>query len=252
MLYLKDIIKTFPGREQPILNKVSLQLVPGEFCVLVGSNGSGKSSLLKAISGEILHDSGEIYLGRQEISSLPQHLRANSIGSVVQDIHKGTIGEMTLFENLSLSALRGKRARLTAFQQNDASFKKLLATFGNGLERYGHTPMKNLSGGQRQVVALAMALMQKPQLLLLDEHCSALDPATCRMLMEHTQRAVEEHCVTTLMITHNLPDALAYGGRILLMQEGEIVHQISQEDKKKLCTGDLYEILSERRGMYAA
>ncbi|MBN9288316.1 MAG: hypothetical protein BGO43_09270 [Gammaproteobacteria bacterium 39-13] len=231
MLQLKQLSKSFSSSFKPILSEFSLTLKKGDFCVLLGSNGSGKSTLLKALSGEYTLDSGTILLDQQVITSLPIHARASFISSVSQDIARGTVQELTLLENLSLSLKRGKKASFSPFSRQRQYLCHQIAALNLGLEQYLDTPLSALSGGQKQMIATVMATLCQPKLLLLDEHCSALDPKAQSMLMAFTARMVQEHQITTLMITHNLNDALNYGNRLIMLHEGNIV--VDMNDKQK-------------------
>lgn len=234
MLILKTIFKSFPSAFKPVLRGISLQLAAGDFCVIVGSNGSGKSTLLKTISGEYSCDAGQIILDGQEITQRALYERATMISGVVQDITKGIIPEMTLLENLALSQLRQEKASLRFYRTRQEALTQKVIELGLGLERYLDTLMGSLSGGQRQMMALVMATLARPKLLLLDEHCSALDPKSSLMLMKYTATLVAQQQLTTLMITHNLHDALIYGNRLIMLHQGEIVLDISGEKKKEL------------------
>ncbi len=240
MLRLENIYKSFPHHFEPILKGINLEIQEGEFCVILGSNGSGKSSLLKTITGEYALDSGKIFLASQEISSWPLYKRAKMISSVAQDITKGTVQEMTLLENMVLSSLRGKSGVLRFYHNKKDEMESLIQELGLGLEKYIMQPLHILSGGQRQSIATLMATLSDPLLLVLDEHTSALDPKTQSHLMEYTAQKVKNKKLTTLMVTHHLKDALRYGDRLIIMNRGEIVLDV-KEGKENLCIDDLLQ-----------
>lgn len=239
MLKIQNITHKYPLHFEPILNHLDLELVEGSFCVIIGSNGSGKSTLLKTISGELKPQQGEIIFNQNNITKLSIHKRAQFLSSVTQDVTLGTISEMTLLENMSLSVLRGQKANFLGFKELESFFLKTLQSYQLGLEKYMHTKLSNLSGGQRQLAALVMACLTPPKLLLLDEHSSALDPKISQKLMKLTSDLVEKHHMTTLMVTHNLSDALLYGDRIIMMHKGKIVMDFKEETKKELNVKDL-------------
>jgi putative tryptophan/tyrosine transport system ATP-binding protein len=246
MLQLKDIVKIFPTIDEPVLNGINLELQQGDFCVLIGSNGSGKSTLMKTIAGEYLPTTGTIFLNNQNISTLKVTQRSSYISSVSQDITLGTTGEMTLLENLMLSLMRGKKARLSSYRQGIALLKEKIAALGLGLENYFETPLANLSGGQRQMIATVMATFSEPALLLLDEHCSALDPRMQTKIMEYTSMSIQKQKLTALMITHNLKDAIQYGNRLIMLHQGKIALDLNGEQKAKLTIGTLLNLFQQK------
>ncbi len=233
MLELQKLTKHF-GHHLPALNKVSLRLNKGEFCIVIGANGSGKSTLLKTISGEVLPSEGKLYLDKIELTQMSVHQRASLISSVIQDPNKGTIGEMSLLENLSLSTQRTKKAGYSLYIKEKSLLKERLASLKLGLEQYLDKPMNMLSGGQKQLIATLMATLNKPALLLLDEHCSALDPKTHQQIMTYTHETIRQSNISTLMITHHLPDALKYGQRLIMLHKGRVVLDLKEEQKKAL------------------
>ncbi len=234
MLTISKLHKSFPLRAEPVLDGINLSLEPGEFCVLIGSNGSGKSTLLKTILGEHRPDSGEIYLRESKISNMPLHDRTALISSVVQDISKGTIGEMTLLENMVLSYLRGKSPTSKFYDIYAHKMHQIIAELKIGLEKYLHHKIASLSGGQRQIIATLMAMLSDIRLLLLDEHTSALDPRTGRLLMEYTSNKIRSSNITTLMVTHNFQDAVDYGDRVIMLHHGKIAFDIKGHAKNML------------------
>lgn len=234
MLFLFQVSKSFPSSFDPILKNLTLDLKKGDFCVLIGSNGSGKSTLLKTITGEYGVDFGKIILNQEDITKQSLSSRSKFISSVTQDIIQGTVGEMTLLENLVLSSLRGKKSTLSFYASEEERLLKPMEQLGLGLEKYIYTPLGHLSGGQRQMIATLMALFSKPNLLLLDEHTSALDPKTQKTLMGYTDQKIQEYGITSLMVTHNLEDALSYGNRLIMMHKGQIILDAKGEDKKSL------------------
>ena len=234
MLKISNIYKTFSGNCSPVLNGVSLELVSGDFCVLIGSNGSGKSTLLKSIDAEYKLDKGKIVTDSNAL-----------IASVSQDINKGTIAEMTLLENMVLSGLLGKKASFTFYQKKIEEIKLLIQELGMGLEAYIDKPLNILSGGQRQMIATLMAISSKPDILLLDEHTSALDPKTQDLLMKYTANAINENNITSIMITHKLNDALCYGNRLIMLHQGQIVFDVKNKEKEALTIDDLLSLFHQ-------
>lgn len=239
MLIIENLVKTFTNHAIPVLNGIDLKIKAGEFCVLLGANGSGKSTLLKTITGEIRIDSGRIELNNQELTPLSVAARAISIACVAQDTHKGTIAQMTLLENIVLSLLRAQKATLRSFKRQTQLIIDKIAELGIGLEDFIHKPMQVLSGGQRQMVATVMATLASPQLLLLDEHCSALDPKAQKKVMSFTNQIIQKQALTTVMITHDLPDALEYGNRLIMLKQGKIILDADEKMKQNLTASDL-------------
>ncbi len=242
MLQLHRLVKSFPSKVTPILNGIDLTLDRGDFCVVIGSNGSGKSTLLKTLSGEYTVDSGNITLNNKNISSLSIASRARYISSVSQDVTLGTTSELTLLENFCLSGLRGKKATFSKFNRQQDSLEEKIASLGLGLEKYLHTPLIALSGGQRQMIATIMALHSHPQLLLLDEHCSALDPKTQLKVMAYTNEMISEQGMTALMITHHLSDAIRYGNRLIMLADGKIVLDLNADQKQRMTVNELIDL----------
>ena len=249
MLEVRNLYKTFHLDDNPLndkraLNGVDLTIDDGDFITVIGSNGSGKTTLLNLIAGVKTPDAGEILLNGKDISRLPVHKRAKYIGRVFQDPMVGTIADISLFENLSIASRRGSRQspfRWALTRESEAQFKKLLAPLGLGLENRLNAPMGTFSGGQRQSVTLLMATLARPELLLLDEHTAALDPATARTVMELTSQIVQDSKIPTLMITHNMKDAIHYGNRLIMMDAGKIVFEARGEEKARLTVATLLE-----------
>ena len=246
MLELRDLHKTFnPGtvNEKVALNGVSLTMEAGDFATIVGSNGAGKSTLFNAITGGFIADEGSILLGGQDITFAPEHQRSKVIGHLFQDPLKGTAPNMTIEENLALAYLRAGTAPHAIFsrisRKDKEVFREKLALLDMGLEDRMKQPVGLLSGGQRQALTLLMATMNKPKLLLLDEHTAALDPKTALKVLTLSARIVEENHLTTMMITHNMKDAIKYGNRLIMMHEGHIIYDVAGEEKQKLHVSDL-------------
>ena len=253
MLDIKDISKTFnPGtvNEKTALNGLSLHLNEGEFVTVIGGNGAGKSTLLNAVAGVWPVDSGSISIGGVDVTRLPEHKRAKYIGRVFQDPMMGTAATMQIDENLALAARRGKSRTLRkgiARAERDG-YREMLKILDLGLEDRLTSKVGLLSGGQRQALTLLMATLQKPQLLLLDEHTAALDPKTAAKVLDATERIVGKDNLTTLMITHNMKDAIAHGYRLIMMYEGRVVLDIAGEAKKKLTVEQLLAKFGQATG----
>ena len=246
MLEVKDIYKTFnPGtvNEKHALKGVSLSLKEGDFVTVIGSNGAGKSTLLNAIAGLWMVDSGSIKIAGDDITKLPDYKRAKYIGRVFQDPMLGSAATMQIEENMALAARRGKRRTLRKgiTQQEREKYRELLKELNLGLEDRLTSKVGLLSGGQRQALTLLMSTMEKPKLLLLDEHTAALDPKTAAKVLDLTEKLVNENNLTTFMVTHNMRDALKYGNRLIMMCDGKIIFDVEGEQKKKLEVKDLLE-----------
>ena len=246
MLQLNDLHKTFnPGtvNEKVALNGVSLHMEAGDFATIVGSNGAGKSTLFNAITGGFIADEGSIVLGGQDITFEPEHQRSKVIGHLFQDPLKGTAPNMTIEENLALAYLRAGTAPHAIFsrisRKDKELFREKLSLLDMGLEDRMKQPVGLLSGGQRQALTLLMATLVTPKLLLLDEHTAALDPKTALKVLTLSAKIVEENHLTTMMITHNMKDAIKYGNRLIMMHEGHIIYDVSGEEKKNLHVSDL-------------
>ncbi len=253
MLELKDIRKTFnPGtvNEKVALDGVSLHLAPGDFVTVIGSNGAGKSTTLNAIAGVWPIDSGSIIIDGEDVSHLPEYKRAKYLGRVFQDPMTGTAANMEIQENLALALRRGKRRGLGSgiTKAEREQYYELLKTLGLGLEERMSAKVGLLSGGQRQALTLLMATLQQPKLLLLDEHTAALDPKTAEKVLETTDRIIREQNLTAFMVTHNMNDAIAHGNRLIMMNAGKIILDISGEEKMKLTKEDLLQKFAEIAG----
>lgn len=253
MLKLENVWKTFnPGtvNEKVALQCLNLEMREGDFVTVIGGNGAGKSTMLNAIAGVFGVDSGTISIDGVDVTALPEYKRAKYIGRVFQDPMMGTAATMQIEENLALAARRGKsrtlRAGITKAERE--TYMEQLKILGLGLENRMTAKVGLLSGGQRQALTLLMATLQRPKLLLLDEHTAALDPKTAAKVLEATQRIVEKDNLTTLMITHNMRDAIAYGNRLIMMYEGHIVVDVSGEEKKNLTVEQLLNLFSQASG----
>ena len=253
MLKVENIYKTFNAgtiNEKTALNGVSLHLKEGESVSVIGGNGAGKSTLLNAVAGTLTVDQGHITIGGVDVTGLPEHQRAKYIGRVFQDPMMGTAATMQIEENLALALRRGQprtlRPGITKAERE--MYKDMLKILDLGLEDRLTAKVGLLSGGQRQALTLLMASLKKPKLLLLDEHTAALDPKTAAKVMEVTRRIVNRDKLTTLMITHNMRDAIEYADRLVMMYEGRIVIDVSGEEKKKLTVPHLLELFSKVSG----
>lgn len=244
MLEISNLSKTFNKNtinEKIALDHINLTLKEGDFVTVIGGNGAGKSTLLNAICGAWNIDAGKILLDGINITNMADYKRAKFLGRVFQDPMMGTAGEMEIAENLAIAHRRGKRRTLRwgMKKQEKANYQTLLAQLDLGLENRLTSKVGLLSGGQRQALTLLMATLQKPKLLLLDEHTAALDPKTAAKVLEITDRIVSEKNLTTIMITHNMKDAIAHGNRLIMMNEGKIIADISGAEKEKLTVEDL-------------
>ena len=253
MLDIREINKTFnPGtiNANHALKDLSLHLADGESVAVIGGNGAGKSTLLNAVAGVWSVDSGSIHLGGVDMTHLPEYKRAKYIGRVFQDPMMGTAANMQLEENLALAARRGEHRglRLGITRAEREQFREMLRILDLGLENRLTDKAGLLSGGQRQALTLLMATLRKPQLLLLDEHTAALDPKTAAKVMEVTRTLVNQDRLTTLMITHNMRDAIEYGDRLLMMYNGHIVVDVSGKEKKNLTFEQLLNLFSQASG----
>ena len=254
MLRVEHISKTFnPGtiNEKKALDKLSLHLAPGEFVTVIGGNGAGKSTMLNAIAGTWPVDEGRITIDGVDVTALPDFRRAPYIGRVFQDPMLGTAPDMWLEENLALALRRGKPRGLKwgISKAEREQYREKLAALGLGLEERMTTKVGLLSGGQRQAITLLMAALQKPKLLLLDEHTAALDPATAAKVLELSDRIVTENNLTALMITHNMTDAIKHGSRLIMMNQGKIILDIAGEEKRHLTKKDLLDRFAALAGV---
>ena len=253
MIEIRNIQKTFnlgTINEKKALCGVDLVLEDGDFCTVIGGNGAGKSTMLNAIAGTWPVDEGSILIDGEDVTGLPQHKRASFLGRVFQDPMTGTTATMQIDENLALANRRGKKRGLRwgITKEEKATYRELLKELDLGLEDRMTSKVGLLSGGQRQALTLLMASLQKPKVLLLDEHTAALDPKTAAKVLELTDKIVAENHLTTLMVTHNMKDAIAHGNRLIMMDAGRVVVDISGEDKKKLTVEDLLQKFEEVSG----
>ena len=253
MLELHQVCKTFnPGtvNEKAALNHLSLTLEEGDFVTVIGGNGAGKSTMLNAISGVWPVDEGTIRIGGVDVTDLPEHRRALYLGRVFQDPMVGTAANMTIEENLALAARRGEKRTLRwgIKKSEREQFRELLKPLDLGLEDRLTAKVGLLSGGQRQALTLLMASLKKPKVLLLDEHTAALDPKTAAKVLELSDRIVSEHRLTTLMVTHNMKDAIAHGNRLIMLDAGRVILDIRGEEKQKLTVPDLLARFSQASG----
>ena len=253
MLKIENIFKTFNAgtvNEKTALQGLNLHLKEGDFVTVIGGNGAGKSTMLNAVTGVFGIDSGKVLIDGVDVTHLPEYKRAKYIGRVFQDPMMGTAATMQIEENLALAARRGKprtlRVGITKAEREE--YREKLKILGLGLENRMTAKVGLLSGGQRQALTLLMASMNKPKLLLLDEHTAALDPKTAAKVLEITDKIVTENHLTTLMITHNMRDAIAHGNRLIMMQDGHVIVDVEGEDKKKLTVEDLLKLFAQASG----
>ena len=254
MLELQDISVVFHPdtiHEKKALSHVNLQIQQGDFVTIIGSNGAGKSTLFQTISGAILPAQGHIYLNYQDITNLKEYKRSRFIGRLFQNPLKGTAPTMTIEENLALAGCEGHYFKLKPVSHlQRQQMKEALKELGLGLEKRMDTKVGVLSGGQRQALSLLMATYAKPQLLLLDEHTAALDPQTAKTVLDLTANIVRKNQMTTLMITHNMEDAIQYGKKIIIMSEGRILDFIDEKRKQNLTVEDLIHLYTQHTHDY--
>ena len=253
MLKLENVWKTFNKgtvNEKVALQRLNLEMKEGAFVTVIGGNGAGKSTMLNAIAGVFGVDSGSITIDGVDVTNLPEYKRAKYIGRVFQDPMMGTAATMQIEENLALAARRGQsrtlRPGITKAEREE--YMEQLKILDLGLENRMTAKVGLLSGGQRQALTLLMATLRRPKLLLLDEHTAALDPKTAAKVLSATQRIVEKDNLTTMMITHNMRDAIAYGNRLIMMYEGRVVVDVSGEEKKNLTVEQLLNLFSQASG----
>ena len=254
MLRVENITKVFEKgtvNEKVALDNINLVLNDGDFVTVIGSNGAGKSTLLNAIAGVFEVDNGKIFIDDIDVTKTPEFKRANYIGRVFQDPMVGTSADMWIEENLALANRRGKKRALKSGITNDErkQYYEVLKSIDLNLENRMTTKVGLLSGGQRQALTLLMATLQKPKLLLLDEHTAALDPKTASKVLDLTNKIVSENKLTTFMVTHNMKDALKYGNRLIMMNEGHIILDVSGTEKEKLEVKDLLKLFDEASGV---
>ena len=253
MLEIQNIHKTFnPGtiNEKVALNGVNLNLKPGDFVTIIGGNGAGKSTTLNAIAGVWSVDEGKIIIDGVDITKLSEHKRALYLGRVFQDPMTGTAATMSIEENMAIAARRGERRGLGwgITKKERERYKEALKELDLGLEDRLSSKVGLLSGGQRQAITLLMASLKKPKLLLLDEHTAALDPKTAAKVLAISDKIIQEHQLTAMMVTHNMKDAIAHGNRLIMMHEGKIIYDVSGEEKKNLKVADLLAKFEEVSG----
>ena len=253
MLKITNLQKTFNAgtvNEKVALNGLSIHLKPGDFVTVIGGNGAGKSTMLNSVAGVYGVDSGKILIDGVDVTKLPEYKRAKFIGRVFQDPMMGTAATMQIEENLALAARRGNprtlRVGITAAERE--GYREQLKILDLGLEDRMTAKVGLLSGGQRQALTLLMATLQKPKILLLDEHTAALDPKTAAKVLDATEKIVAANNLTTLMITHNMRDAINHGNRLIMMYDGRVVVDVSGEEKKKLTVEQLLSLFSQASG----
>ncbi len=253
MLEIQNVSKTFnPGtiNQKVALNGLNLSLKEGDFVTVIGGNGAGKSTMLNAVSGVYTVDTGRIVIDGVDVTQLPEYKRAKYIGRVFQDPMMGTAATMQIEENLALAARRGMKRtlRLGITRQEREEYREQLKILELGLEDRMTAKVGLLSGGQRQALTLLMATLRKPKLLLLDEHTAALDPRTAAKVLDATERIVAKDNLTTIMITHNMRDAITYGNRLVMMYDGRVLIDVSGEEKKNLTVEQLLNLFSKASG----
>jgi putative ABC transport system ATP-binding protein len=250
MLELIKITKSFQkevGVKKLVLANFALILNKGDFLVVIGNNGSGKSTILKCITGELKIDSGEIILDGSIIHNIPDYQRAKKISYVSQDISKSTISNLSILDNLRLAIMRNRCAKLSYnFSTTQVDYlRSRLAILKMGLESRLDDLTGSLSGGQRQALSLIMATLTKPNLLLLDEHCSALDPKAAHTVMQITESLIKEYKITAIMINHNVRDSIKYGNRLIMLSQGQISHEFNEREKSHLTSEELLELFHQ-------
>lgn len=249
MLRVNEISKIWSAgtaNEKNALRKLSLHLKEGDFLTVIGSNGAGKSTLLNAVAGVFFVDSGSILIDGQDVTALSEHRRASVLGRVFQDPMMGTASNMTIEENLALSYRRGKRRGLRdgISKKERAEYREALAQLDLGLEDRMGTSVGLLSGGQRQALTLLMATIRRPLLLLLDEHTASLDPKTASKVLQLSEKLIKQHNLTTLMVTHNMKDAIRYGNKLIMVDDGRIIFDACGKDKEGLTVGEMIDKFS--------
>lgn len=253
MLQLHDIFKVFhegTPDEKVALNHVNLTLEKGDFVTVIGSNGAGKSTMMNMISGSLQPDYGTVTIGKQQVTHWPEHERARLIGRVFQDPMAGTAPSMTIEENMAIAYSRNRRRRLRlgVTKSRRTYFQEQLEILGLHLENRMNTPVGTLSGGERQALSLLMATFTQPDILLLDEHTAALDPARAEAVTQLTEQIVRQSELTTLMVTHNMQQAIQLGNRLIMMDKGEIILDVREEEKKTLTVEKLMDAFASIRG----
>jgi len=244
---LSKIFFTGSVNENLVLKDINLNVPRNDFVTVIGGNGAGKTTFLNLISGVFPPEEGRIEIDGIDVTNLPEHKRASFIGRVFQNPLLGTASSLTLEENLAIATSRGKRRGLSlaVTRKKREKFREKLRTLGLGLERRLHQRVGLLSGGQRQALTILMAVLSKPKLLLLDEHTASLDPKTAQTIIALTKRIINENQLTTLMVTHNMEQALKLGNRTIMMEEGKIILDVSGKEKEKMTVNDLLEKFSQ-------
>ncbi|NEW65604.1 ATP-binding cassette domain-containing protein [Carnobacteriaceae bacterium zg-84] len=255
ILSLKNVHKTFELgtiNENHVLKGLSLDVMEGDFISVIGGNGAGKSTLMNVIAGVLQADMGQIVLEDTDITTQPVRKRSKKISRVFQDTKMGTASRMTIEQNLAIAMKRGQSRGLSwgVKEKNRTFYQEVLKELDLGLENRLKTSVEFLSGGQRQALTLLMASLASPKLLLLDEHTAALDPKTSEMVMALTEKIVTQHHLTTIMITHNMENAIRYGNRLIMLQSGRVVVDIAGEEKKHLTVPQLMELFHQRSGEF--
>lgn len=250
MLKLINISKTFNKNtvnQKIIFKNFNFSIDKGEFVVIIGSNGSGKSTLMNLISGKLTADEGSIKIDGVDVSNQPEYIRAKQVGRVFQDPLMGTASNMRIYENLAMASRKGKKLGLKwcISKADFEKYKNIVENLGLGLENNLNSKVGLLSGGQRQALTLLMATIQKPKILLLDEHTSALDPKTANLVLTHTKKVVEENNLTTLMITHNMNDAINFGTRLVMLSGGKVIFEARGKEKENLTAEILFKKFSD-------
>ena len=253
MLEIKDVHKIFNAgtiNQKVALNGVNLQLDEGDFVTIIGGNGAGKSTMLNAVAGVWEIDRGQIIIGGDDVTNLPEYKRAPYLGRVFQDPMNGTAATMGIDENMAIAARRGGRRTLRwgITKAEKERYYEMLKDLGLGLEDRMTSKVGLLSGGQRQAITLLMAAIQKPKLLLLDEHTAALDPKTAAKVLEISDKIIAENGLTAMMVTHNMKDAINHGNRLVMMHEGRIIYDVAGEEKNRLKVSDLLAKFEEASG----
>ena len=253
MIKIENLYKTFfseLGTEKEVFKNLNLEINDGDFITIIGSNGAGKSTLLNVLNGQIIPDKGTVMLNDINLTNVERHKRAKWISQVYQNPSQGTAPSMTVLENLSMAKNKGKKFNFTfgLDVKNLEFYKKQLQSIGLGLENQLFTQVALLSGGQRQCLSLIMATLNQPDILLLDEHTAALDPQTSSIILNKTKEIIEKNNITSLMITHNMQDAINYGNRLIMLHAGEIIFDIKGEEKKDLTVAKLLELFKKNSG----
>lgn len=251
MIALKNITKTFnPGTpgEKTVIRNLNLQVDPGDFITIIGSNGAGKTTLFNLISGSVFPSSGQILIKGNPVTHAPEYRRARHMGRIFQDPLAGTASNMTIEDNMMITAAKGfKWPRISLNQTMRTKFRDQVKTLNMGLETRMKANVSSLSGGQRQALTLLMTVSSNPDILLLDEHTAALDPSNAAMVMEQTDQVVRERQLTTLMVTHNMSHAIAFGNRLVMMDAGEVIVDVKGKEKKALTRQSLIQMFTDIR-----